>query len=120
MRLSARQIRASCGARSTPSAASSRRGASLYRYRDEDGLPGQEGCFVACSFWLVEALARRGRRDEATRADGGAAPARQRRRPVLRGDRPRRRGDFLGNFPQGLVHLALINAAATLAEESAP
>ena len=41
------------------------RGALLYRYRDEDGLPGREGCFVACSFWLVEALARRGRREEA-------------------------------------------------------
>jgi GH15 family glucan-1,4-alpha-glucosidase len=33
------------------------RGPLLYRYRGEDGLPGTEGAFVACSFWLVDALA---------------------------------------------------------------
>lgn len=40
-------------------------GPLLYRYSGEDGLGGQEGSFVCCSFWLAEALARAGRVDQA-------------------------------------------------------
>jgi hypothetical protein len=40
-------------------------GPLLYRYLDDDGLPGGEGAFLPCSFWLVQALAWLGRRDEA-------------------------------------------------------
>src|SRR5262249_50941463 len=43
-----------------------RDGDFVYRYRADDGLPGAEGCFLNCSFWLVSALARAGRLDEAS------------------------------------------------------
>src|SRR6185436_8066328 len=42
-----------------------RHGDFVYRYKAEDGLAGGEGSFVNCSFWLVSALARVGRVDEA-------------------------------------------------------
>ena len=39
----------------------------LLRYRDEDGLAGSEGMFLACTFWLVACLARQGKRTQAER-----------------------------------------------------
>lgn len=99
-----------------------RHGPLVDRYRTQagiDGLQGTEGSFLACSFWLVDALAFAGRIDEATslfeellalRNDVG----------LLAEEYDGRLGRMTGNFPQAFSHLALIDAAMTLRTLSAP
>ena len=86
----------------------------VYRYRGaDDGLPGGEATFATCTFWLVENLALAGRREEAVslfeRMLARATPL-----GLYAEQIEPRSGAHLGNFPQALSHLALINAALTL------
>jgi GH15 family glucan-1,4-alpha-glucosidase len=92
----------------------------VLRYRprdggDVDGLPGGEGVFLPCSFWLADALALQGKIDDARelferllglRNDVG----------LLSEEYDPTAARQLGNFPQAFTHLALVNTAFILGE----
>jgi GH15 family glucan-1,4-alpha-glucosidase len=86
----------------------------------DDGLPGGEGQFLACSFWLVNALALNGRVDEArTMFERLISLAND--LGLLAEEYDVERGRQVGNFPQAFSHLTLIGAAyAITAAEARP
>lgn len=94
-------------------------GPLLYRYPPaSDGLVGGEGAFLPCSFWLVQALARTGRRQEAAALLDELIPLggplglfAEEMDPATR--------EHLGNYPQALTHAALIQAVLALGDDEA-
>jgi GH15 family glucan-1,4-alpha-glucosidase len=94
-------------------------GGLILRYTAADGVRGKEGSFLACSFWLAECLARQGRKNEARelfeRVCGCANDLGLFSEEYSTGSR-----QLLGNFPQGLTHLAHISAALALSTEPPP
>ncbi len=87
------------------------RGPCVYRY---SGMADEEGAFVACSFWLVSALAHTGQLDRASALMDDAVKLANDLGLFSEQIDPTT-GEFLGNMPQGLSHLGLIDAAQTLA-----
>ena len=92
----------------------------VLRYRNReglnaDGLSGEEGTFVLCSFWLVSCLAMAGEVDRAEalydRLTGYANDL-----GLLAEEIETASGEQLGNFPQAFSHFALVNAAFALGE----
>ena len=86
---------------------------------DVDGLPGGEGAFLPCSFWLADALWLIGREEEARslferllrlRNDLG----------LLSEEVDPSTGRLLGNFPQAFTHVSLVNTAMNLSEGPGP
>ena len=88
-------------------------GGLLRRYRNHDGLEGEEGVFLACSFWLAECLARQAR-DEEARATFERAVSTGNDLGLFAEEYDPERGEMIGNFPQALTHLAHVRAALAL------
>ena len=84
----------------------------VYRYTigeaADDGLKGEEGTFSICSFWLVDALARAGRAEEARVALEQMLTYAN--HVGLYAEEIGSSGEALGNFPQAFTHLSLISA----------
>jgi len=92
----------------------------VYRYPPEariDGLPGEEGTFNMCSFWLVEAMTRAGMGDREMLDQARLLFERMlgyANHLGLYAEQTSWQGEALGNFPQAFTHLALISAAFNL------
>lgn len=92
------------------------RGGLMYRYRNQDDFGEPSSAFTVCSFWMVKALARTGKRKQAQR----------RFHQLLKYANPNglygedldfKTKRHLGNFPQAYSHLALIDCALELSED---
>ncbi|MEU2241908.1 glycoside hydrolase family 15 protein [Streptomyces sp. NPDC018338] len=97
-------------------------GGFLRRYSTDsgavDGLPGQEGTFLVCSFWLADALRLTGRTEEARRLFDRLVALRN-DVGLLAEEYDPVAGRQLGNFPQAFSHIGLVGTAFALAAEEA-
>jgi alpha,alpha-trehalase len=86
-----------------------------YRYLAHDGLAGEEGTFLLCTFWLAQAQALAGEPDQAT-ATFERAVAAINDVGLMAEEVDPGSGEMIGNFPQAFSHIGLINAAWAIAQ----
>ncbi|MBW3662744.1 MAG: glycoside hydrolase family 15 protein [Actinobacteria bacterium] len=85
----------------------------VYRYRHHDGLAGEEGTFLLCTFWLAQAHAMAGEVERARELFEAAIAVRN---DVDLLAEEYGEGQLLGNFPQAFSHVGLVNAAWAITE----
>ena len=91
----------------------------VYRYLAQDGLAGQEGTFLLCTFWLAHAQALAGELDQAT-ATFERAIAAINDVGLLAEEVDPASGEMIGNFPQAFSHIGLVNAAWAISQARQP
>jgi GH15 family glucan-1,4-alpha-glucosidase len=87
----------------------------VYRYRATDGLAGEEGTFLLCTFWLAQAQALAGEVERA-RKTFEQAIAYANDVGLLAEEVDPATGELLGNFPQAFSHIGLVNAAWAISQ----
>ncbi len=87
----------------------------VYRYLAHDGLAGEEGTFLLCTFWLAHAQALAGELDEATKTFERAVAA-VNDVGLLAEEVDAGSGEMIGNFPQAFSHIGLINAVWAISQ----
>ncbi|CAN5747178.1 glycoside hydrolase family 15 protein [soil metagenome] len=87
----------------------------VYRYRSHDGLEGEEGTFLLCTFWLAQAQAAAGLLDRA-RKTFETAVVYVNDLGLLAEEVDPETKELLGNFPQAFSHIGLVNAAWAIAQ----
>jgi GH15 family glucan-1,4-alpha-glucosidase len=87
----------------------------VYRYRSHDGLEGEEGTFLLCTFWLAHAMALAGQPERARQVFERAATF-VNDVGLLAEEIEPATGELLGNFPQAFSHIGLVNAAWAISE----
>ena len=90
----------------------------VYRYLAPDGLAGEEGTFLLCTFWLAQARALAGQVDQATEVFERAVTF-VNDVGLLAEEVDPATGQLLGNFPQAFSHIGLINAAWAISQAAA-
>ena len=86
----------------------------VYRYLAQDGLAGEEGTFLLCTFWLAQAQALAGEVDQAAATFERAVSAIN--DVGLLAEEIDADGEMIGNFPQAFSHIGLVNAAWAIAQ----
>jgi alpha,alpha-trehalase len=86
----------------------------VYRYLAQDGLAGEEGTFLLCTFWLAQAQALAGEVDQAVATFERAVSAIN--DVGLLAEEIDANGEMIGNFPQAFSHIGLVNAAWAIAQ----
>jgi GH15 family glucan-1,4-alpha-glucosidase len=87
----------------------------VFRYKSHDGLEGEEGTFLLCTFWLAQAQALAGQVERA-RATFESAIQYANDVGLLAEEIDPRTKELLGNFPQAFSHIGLINAAWAISQ----
>ena len=90
----------------------------VYRYRASDGLAGEEGTFLLCTFWLAQAQAMAGEVKQARETFENAI-AYANDVGLLSEEVDPASNELLGNFPQAFSHIGLVNAAWAISQAEA-